>query len=61
MIKYKFPNITLKIRGTGYNNVLSHLFNRIYYSNIIYINGNQNLTITYKYYFNKIDNTVNLI
>ena len=54
MIEYKFSNITLKIRGPGYYNILYSYFNN--FPDIIYINGKQNLTITNKYYFNDINN-----
>ena len=60
-IEYKFSNITLKIRGPGFGDVLYSVLSRIYYPNIIYINGNQNQTITYRYYFNETNNKVNLI
>ena len=61
MIEYKFSNITLKIRGPGYQNILSSYFSTNNYPDIIYINGKQNLTITNNYYFNDINNSVNLI
>ena len=32
-----------------------------YYPNIVYINGNQNFTISNRYYFNQLNNTVELI
>ena len=60
-IEFKFSNITLKIIGPGYQNILSSSFNSNNYPNIIYINGNPNLTKTNRYYFNEINNTVNLI
>ena len=61
MIEYKFSNITLKIQGPGFSNILSRDFNEYDYPDIIYINGNQNFTITNRYYFNEENNTVNLI
>ena len=63
IIEYKFSNITLKIQGPGFSNILgaSNVFSNVYYPNIIYINGNPNYPITYQYYFNEINNTVNLI
>ena len=61
IVEYNFSNITLKIQGPGNKNILNQVFCRNYHPDIIYINGNQNLTITYKYYFNEINNTVNLI
>ena len=60
-IEYKFSNITLKIHSSGFNNILSSKFNNIYYPDIIYINGNPIYTITYQYYFNETNNTINLI
>ena len=61
IIEYKFSNITLKIRGPGYQYILSSSFYKKYYPDIIYINGKQNLTITNIYYFNEINNTVKLV
>ena len=61
-IEYKFSNITLKIKGRGFQNILSWDFFKDYYPpDYIYINGIQNLTITYRYYFKEINNSVNLI
>ena len=60
-IEYKFSNVSLKIRGPGNEYILSPHFNSNNYPNIIYINENQNFTITNRYYFNEINNTVNLI
>ena len=63
MIEYKFSNITLKIKGSGNQKVLSKDFNSSYYPDIIYINGNRETEIKYQYNFGTIDkiNTVNLI
>ena len=61
LIEYKFSNITLKIQGPGFSDIFSSEFNRAYYPDIIYINGNPNYTRTNRYYFNEINNTVNLI
>ena len=49
MIENKFSNITLKIEGPGYYNILSPNFKKSNYPDIIYINGNQNTTITNQY------------
>ena len=63
----KFSNITLKIKGTGDKYILSisdsgtYSFNKSNYPNMIYINRQQNFTITNKYYFDKDDNYVDLI
>jgi len=56
-------NITLKIQGPGFSNILgpSNQFSSSHYPNIIYINGNPNYTITNRYYFNEMNNIVNLI
>ena len=62
MIDFQFSNITLKIRGPGFRKILySSFINNNNRPNIIYINGNQNITITHSYYFNEINNTVNII
>ena len=61
MIGYKFQNITLKKNGTEYKDILGSSFESIYYPNIIYINGKQNFSITYNYYFNETNNILNLI
>ena len=61
MIKYKYSNITLKIRGPGEQKILSSSFKPNCFPNIIYINGNQNFTINNTYYFNGIENSVYLI
>ena len=61
MIEYKFSNITLKVQGPGYSNILNEAFCTHYKPNIIIINENQNLPITHQYNFPKINNTVNLI
>jgi len=67
LFESKFSNITLKIKGTGEKYVLSnsdsgtYSFNKSYYPNMIYINGNQNFTITNKYYFDRDYNYVDLI
>ena len=61
MIDFNFSNITLKIKGPGYQNILYSNFHSYKFPNIIYINGNQNYTITNRYYFNEINNIVDLI
>ena len=62
MIEFN-QNITLKIRGPGFSDVLgpTDLFYSIYHPNCTYINGIRNNTITNRYYFNNINNTVKLI
>ena len=62
MINNGFSNITLIIRGPGFRNIFYYEFiNNKNRPNAIYINGNQNTTITYKYYFNETNNTVNIL
>ena len=61
MIENKSSSITLKIKGTGYQRILSYeFFYFIYPPNIININGNPKTT-NYEYNFYVINNTVNLI
>ena len=62
-IKYKFSNITLKIKGTGNKNVLSTSsnFNERYNPNMIYINGQNQLPVKRRYNFNQTDNFIELI
>ena len=62
MINNAFSNITLIISGSGFRNIFYYEFiNNKNRPNAIYINGNQNTTITYKYYFNETNNTVNIL
>ena len=61
MIEYNDSYITLKIQGPGFSNILSSDFLNSNYPNNIYINGIQNSTITNRYYFNEINNTVKLV
>ena len=67
---YNISKITLKIKGTGYKNVLGvyndnpsnvNSFQKEYYPNLIKINGNEQNDITYKYDFKQTDNFVELI
>ena len=61
-IENKFSNITLIIKGIGFSNIFYYEYiNNNNRPNFIYINGNQNITITHNYYFTEINNTVNLI
>ena len=66
LIGSKFANIIkLKIKGTGYNYILStdtkEYFSEEYYPNITYINDIQKSSISNNYYFDKDDNFVVLI
>ena len=60
-------NITLKVKGIGYNHILGYapevncFFGKNYYPNEIYINGNKQDKVNYIYYFNQSDNVVDLI
>ena len=62
-IESKFSNITLKINGTGNQYILDHNnnFERKYYPDIIYINGENQSIIDNIYNFNQTDNIVQLI
>ena len=66
-IESKIFNITLKIRGTGDKYIFSpyieglYSFPKVYYPNIIYINGENQSTINNHYNFNQTDNLVQLI
>ena len=62
-INSKFSNITLKINRTWTNYVLSPHgnFQRKYYPDIIYINGENQSIIKNNYDFNKTDNLVQLV
>ena len=63
---FQYSNITLKIKGIGYNTILGnetvgYNFKGINYLKEVYINGNIQNTKEYKYYFNQTDNYVELI
>ena len=61
---YNFSYITLKINGIGSKNILTEYreyFNSTYYPDIIKINGEQQYTINYSYYFNQTEKYVELI
>ena len=63
----KYSNITLKIKGNGYNNIFTtgtecyDSFKSSNYPNEIYINGKKQNNINYYYYFNDTDNYIELI
>ena len=57
----KFSNITLKINGTGYQNIFGNEFKKINYPDIININGIRQNYKNYSYYFNESMNTIKLI
>ena len=56
----RFSYITLKINGLGNNYILGIQFNKTLYPNEVYINGNKTEEINNGYYFNQIDNYVEL-
>ena len=60
IIEYKDSIITMKIQGPGFSNVLSSDFFNDHHQNNIEINGSPNTTITNRYYFDGINNTVKL-
>ena len=59
LLEYNFSNITLKIKGIGYRNILGNVngcqFNISNYPNEVYINGDKQNLITHEYYFNYTD------
>ena len=62
----ELSTITLKIKGTGYKQVLGYensktKFDRQYYPNEILINNISQNTFNYSYYFNLTDNYIELI
>ena len=59
----KFSNITLRIAGIGNSTIFGppSKFNRSYYPNMIYINGEEKLDINFYYIFNESVNNVTLI
>ena len=64
LIKFQFSNVTIRIKGTGIKNVFSNnltLFKSEYYPNIVYINGNKQDIVNHSYYFDHLDNIVELI
>ena len=62
-----FSNITLKVKGIGYNDILGYdknegkYFGSDYYPNEVHINGNKQNIVNYTYHFNQTDNIVKLI
>ena len=61
LILSKVSNITLKIKGTGFINILGSEFANIYYPNEVIINNIISNITTNKYDFNQVDNYVELI
>ena len=61
MLEYKNSKIRLKIRGKGYKYIFSTNFLSKYYPKEIYINWNKQYLINSSYYFNEIDNFIELI
>ena len=52
---FQISKITLKINGTGYNNIFG---SRVLKPNEIYINGNKQEKVNNNYFFNQTDNFV---
>ena len=61
MLEYKNSKIRLKIRGKGYKYIFSTNLLSKYYPKEIYINWNKQYLINSSYYFNEIDNFIELI
>ena len=61
MLEYKNSKIRLKIRGKGYKYIFSTNLLSKYYPKEIYINWNKQYLINCSYYFNEIDNFIELI
>ena len=63
IFQLSISNITLKIKGKGYNKIFSSYegFQNYYYPSEIYINGNKQNNINHTYYFNDTHNYVELI
>ena len=67
LFESKFSNITLKIKGIGFKDILSnkeisqYYFSKNNYPNNVYINGIKRDAVNYSYYFNQTDNFVELV
>ena len=64
LLYFQNSKITLKIKGIGDSILFGNgngIFTGINYLKEVYINGNKQDTIEYKYYFNQTDNFVVLI
>ena len=61
LIASNLNKIKLKIKGTGHKYILCPDFENEYYPNMIYINGNLSKIVTYSYFFDQIENYVELI
>ena len=65
-IEFNLSKITLKIKGTGIKNILGYqdsanCFNKAYFPNEVYINGELQNEVNYSYNFNQTYNFVELI
>ena len=62
---FKYSKISLKIKGKATNSLLGnsgiYTFKGINYIKEVYINGNKQDKVAYRYYFNQTDNFVELI
>ena len=61
LLKSNSNKIELKLKGTGNVYILGPDFNNSYYPNMVYINGYLINPVNYSYYFEQIDNYVELI
>ena len=61
IILFKNTKISLKIKGVGESIILDVDFDKKYYPNEVYINGNKQNKISNTYFFNQTDNFVELI
>ena len=61
IILFKNTKISLKIKGVGESIILDVDFDKKYYPNEVYINGNKQNKISNTYFFNRTDNFVELI
>ena len=58
---FRISKISLKIKGFGLNSILGKYFNKSLYPNYVYINGEKQDSIECEYYFNQLENFVELI
>ena len=61
MIEYKDSIIMMKVQGPGFSNILYSGYLSGHQPNSIYINGDPKSTITNRYYFDEINNSVKLL
>ena len=61
LIKFHLSSIKLKIKGIGEKNAFSSRYQQKYRPNKVYINDIPQKNVNYSYFFNQLDNTVELI